>query len=66
MLFLNQKSNIIMTRIQMIKAIHSIIKGQSIKETDIPVTEKNLIQWQELQQEMHSGYAIDLPQKFRA
>jgi len=55
-----------MTRTEMITAIRSIIKGNSIRDTKIPATEKNIIQWQELQQEMHTGYAIDLPQNIRA
>lgn len=56
-----QTKNRKMNRNEMILAIHYISEGKTIRDTQIPITEKNVVQWQELSQEMTSGYTIDLP-----
>jgi len=56
-----QTKNLTMNRNQIIEALHFIQEGKSIRDTEIPINEKNVIQWHELQQEMSNGYMIDLP-----
>jgi len=45
----------------MIEALQFINEGKTIRDSQIPINEKNVMQWHELQQEMSQGYTIDLP-----